>query len=357
MTITVYGAGAIGGITGARLAHSGHAVLLVDKAEDHVAAMNARGLTIETREDSVTIPVRAITPDALGAGLELVLLAVKSQDTPVALDVLTPRLAAGGAIVSLQNGLNEELLARAVGAPRTVGCLVNWAADWQGPGRILFGGGGALVVGELDGRRSERVERLAKLLDVVAPTRVSDNILGYTWAKHVYGALLVATALVDAHVYEVVERSPAIQRMLVALVVENMAVAECAGIRLEPFDEYVPADYRAAAGGDTGALDRVMTSSARHYRAATKTKTGIWRDLAVRKRKTEVGALLGATVARARTLGLAMPLTERVITMIEELETGRRQMAWANLDELVAISAPDSRRPAPRQPGIGPSAV
>ncbi|PYM27975.1 MAG: 2-dehydropantoate 2-reductase [Candidatus Rokuibacteriota bacterium] len=335
MTITIYGAGAIGGITGARLAQAGHDVLLIDKAEDHVAAMNARGLTIEAREGSVTIPVRAGTPSALGQHLELVLLAVKSQDTPAALEILAPRLAPDGAIVSLQNGLNEEVIAAAIGERRTVGCLVNWAADWQAPGRILHGGEGALVLGELDGRRSERVQALAKLLDVVAPTRVSDNILGYTWAKHVYGALLVATAVVDAHVYEVVERSPAIQAMLISLVIENMDVAERAGVRLLAFDEYDPAEYRAAARGDTAARARAMASIATHYRAATKTKTGIWRDLAVRKRKTEVGALLGATVAKAKGYGLAMPLTERLIAMIADLESGRRQMSWANLDELV----------------------
>src|SRR5258705_12379057 len=96
---------------------------------------------------------------------------------------------------------------------------------------------------------SDRVQGLAKLLAVVAPTEVTANILGYTWAKHVYGSLLVATAGVDAHVYEVVERSPEGQQMLVALVIENMRAAEAAGIRLEPFDEYAPPDYRAAAPG------------------------------------------------------------------------------------------------------------
>ena len=335
MTITVYGAGAIGGVTGAALARSGQDVLLVDRAEDHVTAMNAHGLTIDRREGSTTVPVRAITPGALGSGLELVLLAVKSQDTPAALEVLAPRLAPGGAIVSLQNGLNEERIAAAVGERRTVGCLVNWAADWTAPGRILHGGTGAFVLGELDGRVSDRVERLGKLLDAVAPTRVSTNILGYTWAKHVYGALLIATAVVDAHVYEVVERSPEVQRMLVALVVENMAVAEAAGIRLEAFDEYDPALYRAAGRGDPAARERAMAIVATHYRAHTKTKTGIWRDLAVRKRPTEVGALLGATVAKAETLGLAMPLTRRLISMVSDLEAGRRVMAWGNVDELV----------------------
>jgi len=335
VTITVFGAGAIGGITGAALARAGHDVMLVDKAEDHVAAVNAGGLTIERRDGAYTVPVRAITPDKLGPGLDLVLLAVKSQDTPAALQVLVPRLAGPGAIVSMQNGLNEELIAAAVGERRTVGCLVNWAADWTAPGRIVHGGEGALVLGELDGRRSARVDALAKLLEVVAPTRVSDNILGYTWAKHVYGALLVATAVVDAHVYEVVERSPEVQRMLIALVMESMAVAEAAGIRLEPFDEYDPADYRAAARGDVAARERAMTVIATHYRAHTKTKTGIWRDLAVRRRKTEVGALLGATVTKATRLGLAMPLTERLIAMIADLEAGRRVMTWDNVDELV----------------------
>ena len=95
------------------------------------------------------------------------------------------------------------------------------------------------------------------------------------------------------------------------------------------------ADYREAARGDAAALARAMKSIATHYRAATKTKTGIWRDLAVRKRKTEVGALLGATAAKGEALGIRLPLTERLIAMIEDLESDRRAMSWANVDELV----------------------
>jgi hypothetical protein len=235
VSITVYGAGAIGGITGARLAQAGHDVLLVDKAADHVAAMNVGGLTIDSRTGSVTIAVRAITPDGLGTGLELVLLAVKSQDTPAALQVLGSRLAPGGAIVSLQNGLNEEFIARAVGAERTVGCLVNWAADWQAPGRILHGGDGALVLGELDGRRSERVQELAKILDVVSPTRVSDNIPGLRGPSTCTARSSCHCGGGRARLQRWSRRSP-IQQMLVMLTLENMAVAERAGIRLLSFD-------------------------------------------------------------------------------------------------------------------------
>ncbi len=338
MTITIYGAGAIGGVTGAALARAGRDVLLVDQAAEHVTAMNADGLTVEAPGGGWTARVRAVTPDTLGDGLGLVLLAVKAQHTPDALDALAPRLAADGTIVSLQNGLNEELIAARVGQARTVGCLVNWAADWVAPGRIQHGGSGAFVVGELDGALSARAKELAALLDAVTETRVTDNIRGYKWAKHVYGALLVTTALVDAHVYEVVERAPAIQRMLVALVAEGMAVAEREGVRLEAFDEFDPTWYWAAAAGDDDAIAQCMAAIARHYRAHTKTKTGIWRDLAVRKRKTEVHAHLEATLAKAERLGLTMPLTQRLDALIAELEAGRRRMAWENLDELVALS-------------------
>ncbi len=340
--LTVYGAGAIGGVTGAALARAGHDVLLVDAAADHVAAINRSGLTIVpggTPGGEWTVPVRAVTPDGLGSDLPLVLLAVKAQHTPDALEVLAPRLAPAGTIVSLQNGLNEELIAERVGAARTVGCLVNWAADWHAPGRIQHGGTGAFVVGELDGTPSARVKELAVLLGAVTETRITDNIWGCKWAKHVYGALLVATAVVDAHVYEVVERSPAIQRMLVALVAEGMAVAEAAGVRLEAFDEFDPTWYWEAAAGDDEAVARCMAAIAKHYRAHTKTKTGIWRDLAVRKRKTEVHAHFGATLVRAERLGIPMPLTRRLLALIGELEDGRRAMAWENLDELVALSS------------------
>jgi 2-dehydropantoate 2-reductase len=123
--------------------------------------------------------------------------------------------------------------------------------------------------------------------------------------------------------------------MLVALVAEGIGVAEAEGVRLEAFDEFDPAWYRAGRQGDAAAVARAMAAIAAFYRGHTKTKTGIWRDLVVRKRKTEVEAHLGATLERAGRHGLQAPLTRRLLAMIGEIETGRRPMAWANLQELV----------------------
>src|SRR5437762_8095477 len=89
MPITIYGAGAIGGLVGACMARAGEDVLLVDKVTEHVNAINADGLRI-TGVDTFTARARACTPEQLRGPLDLVFLAVKSRDTEAALDVLAP---------------------------------------------------------------------------------------------------------------------------------------------------------------------------------------------------------------------------------------------------------------------------
>jgi 2-dehydropantoate 2-reductase len=338
MHITVWGAGAIGGITGGALTRAGHDVLLVDAHEAHVAALKRDGLTVEDVRGNWQVSVKAATPAEVRGPLGLILLAVKAQATPDAMEQIVPHLTGASVVVSVQNGLNEELIAERIGAARTVGCLVNWAADWVAPGRIQFGGPGSFLIGELDGAMTPRVRDLADLLSVVMPSRTTDNIWGCLWAKTCYAALLFATALTDETIYDVVERPFPTQRMLVLLIAEAMAVAEASGVRLVAFDEYDPALYRKGAAGDATAVGEAMAAVSRFYRRHTKVKTGIWRDLVVRKRKTEVDSQIGAVMAKGRPLGVNTPLLDRVVTMIHELEDGRRGMSWANLDELVALT-------------------
>ncbi len=338
MRITVWGAGAIGGITGGSLARAGHDVLLVDSNAEHVAALKTNGLAVVDGQGGWRVPTTARAPAEVDGPLDLVLLAVKSPATPHAIEQILPHLGRDSTVVSLQNGLNEEVIADRIGARRTVGCLVNWAADWLAPGRIQFGGPGSFRLGELDGALTPRLDMLADLLRPVMPTAVTTNIWGYLWAKICYASLLFATALADETIYDVVERSFPIQRMLVLLVAEEMRVAEAAGIRLEAFDEYDPAVYRAGAAGDEAAIAEAMAMVSRFYRGHTKVKTGVWRDLAVRKRKTEVDWQIGLVAARGAQLRIATPLSDRLIAMIHELEDGVRRMCWENLDELVALT-------------------
>ncbi len=118
-TILVWGAGAIGGTVGAHLARAGHDVLLVDRAADHVGAIAEHGLAITGPVTEFTVPVRAATPDQVQGRFETVLLCVKAQDTEGAARALLPHLADNGCVVSLQNGLNERVIAEVVGPERT----------------------------------------------------------------------------------------------------------------------------------------------------------------------------------------------------------------------------------------------
>ena len=96
MRITIVGAGAIGGSAGAYLTAAGQDVLLVDRAADHVAAMNDQGLRITGVRGERVVRVKACTPADLEGPLEFVIIAVKGQFTAAALETVVPLLAPHG---------------------------------------------------------------------------------------------------------------------------------------------------------------------------------------------------------------------------------------------------------------------
>jgi 2-dehydropantoate 2-reductase len=306
----VVGAGAIGGTVGARLARDGHDVLLCDADPEHVAAVNEHGLTIEGPVEQFTARVPAVSSSELPEGLGAVLLAVKSQHTDAALAAIAPRLAPDGFVVSLQNGVNEPAIAARVGEERTVGAFVNFGADYLAPGRIFVGGKGALYVGELDGHDSERVARLVRDLPDAKST---GNILGYLWAKEAYGAMLFATAVSDLSIADALAE-PRYRTLFVRLAQEVLAVAPVAP---EPFDGFDPDDL-------DGSVDRLVEFN----RRSAKTHSGIYRDLAVRKRKAETAILED----------LEGPLLDRTLELIHQIEDGGRSCEVSNLELLAAYA-------------------
>ena len=182
--IVIWGAGAIGGTLGAYWARAGHDVLLVDIVKEHVEACRTSGLSIIGPVEEFRQVVPAVTPQELTGSYSRIVLAVKAQATKAALPVLAPHLKPDGFVFSAQNGLNEIEIAEAVGAERTMGCFVNFSADWHGPGRILFGGRSAVVVGEIDGSIRDRTRAMHELCRIFEPDAVlTDDIWGYLWGK------------------------------------------------------------------------------------------------------------------------------------------------------------------------------
>ncbi len=314
----VIGCGAIGGTVAAGLVRDGHDVLVSDASPDVVSAISAHGIRITGPVENYTAPVSAVAPADLPARIDCpVLIAVKAHHTAAAAALVAGRLAGDGYVVSLQNGLNTAVLSAAVGPERVVEACVNFGADMLEPGVVQRGNRATFMVGELDGAITPRVTGLAADL---ADAQVTTNILGYVWAKEAYGAMLSATAVSDLSIADALD-DPAYRPLLTALARQVLAQSPVPPAPLDGFD---PVD-----------LDGSLTRLAEFNRGSAKTHSGIYRDLAVLHRPTEVPAILGVLA------GQDAPLVRRVVELILAIEQGRRSLSRANLDLLAAYERLD----------------
>jgi len=332
----IWGAGAIGGTLGAYLARAGGDVTMVDTCVEHVDAIGRDGLRITGPIDDFVVRVPAFTPESIGGTWRDVVLATKAHHTDVAVRALRPHLTTDGCVVSAQNGLNELTIAEVVGAERTVGAFVNFGADYLEPGVIHYGGHGAVVVGEIHGRITPRATGIRDAWQQFdARAVVTANIWGYLWGKEAYGAMLFATALTNESIADALAMTR-YRELYVALAREVLAVAAARGVQPEAFDGFDPSAYLPSAADHAAAasLDALVA----HNRKSAKTHSGIWRDLAVRKRRTEVDAQLGIVVTLGSEAGVATPITARLVELIHEIEDGRRPQSIETLDALASLS-------------------
>ena len=333
--VLIWGAGAIGGILGAYWARAGVPVQMVDIVAEHAEACATQGLSIEGPVEEFTQKVPCVTPDRLEGRFSRVVLAVKAQATEAALAQLMPHLAEDGFVLSAQNGLNERVIAAAVGPDRTMGAFVNYGADWIGPGRILFGNRGAVVVGEIDGSIRQRTRDMHALLQIFEPDAVlSDDIWAYLWGKLGYGAMLFATALTpDSMTTNFAD--PARGPALMGLAREVMRTAVAEGVAPRPFNGFEPAAF--LPGASDAAARQSLADLADFNSKTAKTHTGIYRDLAVRKRKTEVDPQVGTVAEIAAGHGIDTPLLRRLVELIHDIEDGRREMSEDTFHELTKV--------------------
>src|SRR5919112_611077 len=304
--ITVVGAGAIGGTVGAYLDEAGYDITLVDAEPEHVRVINEQGLRITGVRGERTFRPRAILADELEGPLKAVFLCVKGHFTEDAMDKVEPLLGPDGFVLSLQNGLNEALIAKRVGARRTVGAFVHFGADLLEPGLIQLGYEETIHVGELDGKITPRVEALREALEHAMPTSVTDNIWGFLWGKLVFGALGFLVSCIDAPVAEVID-DPLGRRLCQAVCAEAYLVAHTQAQKVEAIGQFEPETF--APGDDMEArADESLAALADSWRNSIKQHMGIWRDLKVKKRKTEVDMQVAQIVTTGREQGIPTPV-------------------------------------------------
>jgi len=298
MRVAVVGAGGVGGYLGSRLAVAGADVAYIARGA-HLAAVRDRGLTILGPDgSSATERVRATDDPAEIGPVDLVVFTVKSYDTESAARSLPPLIGEGTAVLSLQNGIdNEERIGAVVGAEHVLGGAAYILASIQGPG-VIRSGSARIVVGELTpGPPTDRVRRIVDLANAggVAAAAVDDVRLA-KWQKYV---LLVAFSAVSAATQLPlgdIRRAPAAVEMLRAIATEARTVGRALGVPLREglVDERVALVLQQA--DDEG-------TSLRH-------------DL-LHGRRMEIEALQGTLIRLGHEAGITTPWTAAAYAILQ----------------------------------------
>ena len=354
MKFTIIGSGAIGGLAGAYMHKAGHDITFVDRWKEHVEALNATGLKVDgVRGDMHFSDLKAKTPDQLSGDLGVVLVATKSQHTLEALRQIVPLLKADSVVVSYQNGFNEPDMAKLLneaglpGDKMVMGSIPNYGGALVDPGYIEFVHEGPIQLGEINGEMSQRLKQIGESLSALTEVQYSAHIWGQIWAKEVYSAQVVFSALADAKIRDTlgVERYA---RIAGAVVKEALEIADANGIDVQAFDFFDPANYRVKTPEDTKKLLANVNHAIWLLKKDQDNKpthdfkkkgSGIWWDIVYRKRPSETRAFAGKLIEYGKKAGADTRLNEKMTGMIYEIEDGKRQLGFHNFDELEAYAA------------------
>jgi 2-dehydropantoate 2-reductase len=297
MKVAVVGAGGVGGYFGGRLAQSGHDIHLVARGP-HLAAIRQDGLRVRSVKGDFATTVRATDDPAEIGPCDAVLFCVKSYDTAEAAARLKPLLGEDTAVVSLQNGIdNEEKIAAVIGPVRVVGGAAFIFSTIVEPGVIGHTGGPARILfGELDGRRTDRVDRLlAACREAGIDADIPDDIRVVLWTKFAFicatAGMTAAVRLPLGEIRECAESWAMFQRLFAEVVL----LARAEGISLSDDAVARQLDFAAALPPDS-------YSSLHH-------------DL-VSGRRMELDALHGTVVHRARRAGVPAPASDAIFATL-----------------------------------------
>lgn len=316
MKICIYGAGAIGGLLGVKLAAAGHDVSFIARGA-HLEAMRSKGATLLSEGRTITArPVCTDRPEELGPQ-EAVILAVKTTAASDAARAIRPLLGPDTMVVTAMNGVpfwyfyklpgpwTDRRLTSidpdgtqwdGIGPGRVIGCVVYAAGEVEAPGVIRHLSGTRFVVGEIDGSESPRVRRLAEALgsagfDAPVSRDIRKDLWGKLWGNLSFNPVSVLTGAT----LDVLARDPDSQAPIRAMMLEAQAVANRLGITFA-----MDVDRRIAMAAEVGAH-----------------KTSMLQDLE-RGRPMEIDALLGAVVEMARLVGVATPMCDTILGLVRQ---------------------------------------
>jgi 2-dehydropantoate 2-reductase len=317
----VVGAGAIGGVTAAKMKDGVRRVAVLDTNREHVEMMRDPGLLLDDLGEERHVPLDAYAdPSDLEGPFDFALVTLKA---PYLEDALTPLVgrSLAGAFVSLGNGLVQDRIAAIVGRENLVVGTVEWGATNLGAGHLAQTTLAPFVIGEPDGETRKRTRLLAEALGSVADVRITQNISGQVWSKLLVNSAFSGLGAVSGLLYGEVVADPDGREAALALWREGYEVGMAQGITL---DEVlgVPAESLVVRTPEDEHKADEALEVAMGYAGATK--ASMLQDLE-RGAKTEVDVINGGVVERGREYGVETPLNARVVELVHAMERGERR--------------------------------
>ena len=301
--MVVIGAGSLGSAIGGTLALAGHDVTLVTRNRAHVDAIDAGGLRLDDGRSVRAVHVGAATGYAGLAVADLAIVLAKSFDTEEAVAAALPVVGDDTTVLTLQNGVGcEELVAAVVGAERVVGGRTFVGGRIVEPGLVEFGiVGRHTTIGELDGRRTDRIEAIAAAFtDAGMETSVSGDITAMMWEKLFVNVATGAWSALTRLPYGELSIQTDVEQMAIATVAEAITVARALGIAVTTSDPEVPW-RRAWEGLPYGFQASMLQSVAKGSR-------------------TEVDVMHGAVCRGGREAGVPTPVNDTLWAAVRGLE-------------------------------------
>jgi 2-dehydropantoate 2-reductase len=334
-SIAVVGAGAIGGVTASFLRRSGWNPELVCKNQETLDRARSRGLHISGVRGEHHIRLNAVKNISDMSGpKDIVFLATRATDCLQAAIDLIPFLRAESIVVSLQNGICEFSISEVLGRERVMGCVVGWGASNLGPGMLKMTVDGEFVIGNIDQRPDENLPFVRKMLNTVAPTRISDNIIGDLYSKLIMNSCISSLGAIVGENLGSLLANKKVRNIFMVLMREAMSVAEAMDIKVEPVVGG-RLDYYQFLRGHSYLFDLkrhlYIRAMGLKYR---RVKSSTLRSLE-QGRKTEIDYLNGYIVDQGKLKGVGTPLNRAVVEMVKQIEAGNRKIGRNNLDDPV----------------------
>lgn len=336
--VLVVGAGGIGGVLGALLCRTDAEVTVVTTNATIGAALQERGFRLRGDDASRGGRPHAVLASAPDTGdFDWVLLAVQPPQLESAAESALGALAPHGQLVCLQNGLCEERLARLAGAERVVGGVVAWGASMAEPGVYVRTSAGGFSLGVLPGGSAVRLPELARLLEVVGPVTISENLAGVRWSKLAINCAVSTLGTLGGERLGALLRLRFVRRLALEVVTEAVVLARAEGVRLEKVAGTLDLEWLALGAEERGKPSMSLATKhalmlavgARYRRLRSSMLSALERG-----REPAVDFLNGEVVERAARHGLAVPVNTRARELVWAVARGERASSRALLREL-----------------------